>query len=211
MVARAQEACDRAGAPEREACDRAVRAGQVLREAVTAERHLTEDGADAAALVEARMRVRAAHEVEGHEAGKLQDAVDALNAAAAGLDAARAGRSKAQEALDAAEAQAGAPLTGERGIAERVVAMLGIWPFRLAMKDQPGFELDATDLAICRWMCECAAAELGVVPAAAAARIRAEASRETAQQYRGIEIVMPGGGSTSVGAMLGAQAPGQGR
>jgi hypothetical protein len=76
---------------------------------------------------------------------------------------------------------------------------------RVALKDTPGYELDAVDLALCRQLCTALADALGVMPARLERQIRDEAAKEATRALRGMRVSVPGTAlDTTVGALVGA-------
>ena len=203
-VRAAERALEATAAPEAEAAGRCVEARQEFEAARDALEQAQQAGVEPAEEVTLDVHATSAAKVDQRRAQELARAQAARLQARTALDSARAQAARARDALATAEAAIDTPLAADRPVAERLGALIYAWPLRVALRNEPGYELDEIDLALCRQLCTEVADALGVVPPRLARRIEAEAAREATAQIRRTSITIPGTKvDTTLGALLG--------
>ena len=203
-LAEAEERYAVTAEPEEKAATRCAKARHGFERARDELEQAQVNSEEPARLVELDIAATASARVDDWEQQALTAAQAARGAARQDLDRARAALTRTREALERAEAAVDAPLQAAgRPLGERFEALVFCWPIRVSMRSQPGWEMDATDLALARWLCEISASDLHVVPEALAAQIRQEATREVTRQMHQASIVLPDGRTMNVGQAMG--------
>jgi hypothetical protein len=190
--------------PEVEAAQLAVAARHEFEQARDGLAEAQRAGAEPAALIEADMTATSAARVDQHQQRVLAEAQAARVTARRAVDTARAQVDRARAGLAAAEAVLASPLTADRPVAERFMALMHTWPIRVALDQAGEMPLDPVDKAIARQLCGELASALGVVPPRLRRQIADEAAREATSAIRRTAITIPGTKvDTTLGALLG--------
>jgi len=185
---------------EADQASRAVTARLELENAGDAEMNAREAQAHPARLVELRMRSAAAGQVAEHEDTALGQVRLTRQAARAELDNARRRVAEARARLDAAEAAAANPGTGELDPETRAAGMTWTWQARLALdaSGDPQWRLSEADRELCRANARLWANMAGVGDEAA----RHQALTEVGAHLRRLRIVAPNGNEIGVSQLF---------
>jgi hypothetical protein len=203
-VARCEAIYESTEEPERVAAGRAFESLQLLQR----RHHERGKAYDTAAPVEEIDRlhglIRDAEATCAGEDARVVEATGARETAFAALEAARAVRREAREALQQVEDSLAEPLTADLPAAEVFKALEFCWPYRvLEAKTGTGPALSPTELAACQALAGIFAGVLGVVPQGAEERIRADERAAAAQEFHRVNITMANGQTANVGQLMG--------
>ena len=186
-VAAAEEVYEATAGPEQEAARAAVHAHQVSEGA----REAVARAADPAEEADLETAAIAAARVDQRRLQELARTQEARVLSKRARDAARARLARAREALEAAEATVDAPMAAPRPAMEQVQELALTWTYRLAMRNEPGWELTEPQLGFIRSSAAGAADAMNVVPDRLAWQIAAAVARQSARGAVGAEFKLP--------------------
>jgi len=185
-------------APEQTSAARSTEAQQLAQAAADKYEQAKLNGATPAALIELRMRLTAAIEVNEHEAGAHAAAQAARKGTRDVMHAAENRVRQARRKVAEADAAVADPAMPARTIGERCIELIFTWPVRVLMAGSHGYPpLGPEDRVVCQALAGLLADELGVMSPHMAAQIDRRVGDEARRLIARVQVV-PGDGAAPV-------------